>query len=126
MPDPQKELTILETILETMLETPEQITLFRLLQVKYGLKIEIDTGMTHSQGSMLKAANRILTDAKLIETPYRYKRDALLKLDEHIETKKEALRNARLAEEKNTDKATGESTNKTTGMISDADPNPER
>jgi anion-transporting ArsA/GET3 family ATPase len=40
-----------------VIDTPEGIERFRLLQLKYALKVEIDTGMRHSRGSILVLIN---------------------------------------------------------------------
>ena len=45
-----------------ILDTPDQIAMFHLLQIKYALRIEVQTGMTNSRGSILRLANRVLTD----------------------------------------------------------------
>lgn len=46
----------------TVLDKPNQIVMFHWLQVKYALKIQVDTGMRHSKGSLIKQANKMLGD----------------------------------------------------------------
>jgi len=43
-----------------IIDTPEQLSLFRLLQWKYALRIEVRTGMRHSRGSIKKLVDRHL------------------------------------------------------------------
>jgi hypothetical protein len=74
-----------------ILDTPDQIELFHLLQMKYALKIEIRTGMRHSQGSILKLVNDTLLKNDFIERPLHRKALALEALDRYIETKTKAL-----------------------------------
>lgn len=75
----------------TILDTPEQIELFRLFQLKYALKIELDTGLRHSRGSILNAVNEILILNGLIKKPFRNKQSAFEALDAYIETKTKAF-----------------------------------
>lgn len=41
-----------------VIDGSQAINRFRVLQMKYSLRIEIETGMKHSQGSILKLVNR--------------------------------------------------------------------
>lgn len=43
-----------------VIDTPEGLAFLHLLQLRGALRIEIATGMRHSGGSVLKAANRHL------------------------------------------------------------------
>lgn len=45
---------------DVLLDTPDQIILFRWLQVKYALKIQARTGLRHSRGSVVNLANDML------------------------------------------------------------------
>lgn len=83
MPDPEDKSTILDT--------PDQIELFRLLQMKYALKTEIDTGLRHSRGSILKLVNRTLIFNSFITKPKRTKKEALQALDAYIGEKTQHL-----------------------------------
>ena len=38
----------------TMIDTPEGIAAFRQLQQYYALKLEVNTGLRHSRGSVMK------------------------------------------------------------------------
>lgn len=42
----------------TVIDTPEGLAWFSFLQVLYALRIEVRTGMRHSQGSVLKLAQQ--------------------------------------------------------------------
>lgn len=75
----------------TILDTPEQIALSRLLQMKYALRLEIRSGMTHSRGSVMNLASRALMDAGKIDKPFRRKQAAYDALDEYIAEKEKAL-----------------------------------
>jgi len=44
----------------TILDQPRQIEMFRLLQVKYALRLEVRTGLGHSQGSVKNLARDIM------------------------------------------------------------------
>ena len=44
----------------TVIDTPAGIQFAGLLQLKYRLKIEIDTGLRHSGGSTLKLVNQLV------------------------------------------------------------------
>jgi hypothetical protein len=61
----------------TILDTPGQLTLFRLLQIKYALQIEVKTGMTHSRGSVKRLANAELLRAGVIIRPIATKAKCL-------------------------------------------------
>lgn len=43
---------------DIMLTTPEQLRRFQLLQHIYALKIEVETGLRHSRGSVLRSAQQ--------------------------------------------------------------------
>lgn len=75
----------------TILDTPEQIELFRLLQMKYALRIEIRTGMTHSRGSVMNLISRVLMDLGRVDKPFRRKQAAYDALDEYIGEKEQAM-----------------------------------
>lgn len=70
-----------------ILDTPEQIRMFGLLQIKYRLKLEVETGLKFRQ-STLKAANYVLG------TNYRRKAQALAAIIEYIEQEQEMQRMA--------------------------------
>lgn len=70
---------------DTILESPEQLHLFRLLQIKYSLKVEIDTGLRHSRGSILKLANDVLLAAERIQAPLCTKKAAFDAISQYIE-----------------------------------------
>lgn len=61
----------------SILDTPGQITLFRLLQIKYALQIEVKTGMIHSRGSVKRIANAELLKAGVIVKPIATKAKCL-------------------------------------------------
>lgn len=75
----------------TILDTPEQIEMFRLLQLKHMLALEIKTGLRHSKGSVLKAANDVMLRNGFITTPKRRKQAVLEKLVEYIEQRQKEL-----------------------------------
>jgi hypothetical protein len=54
-----------------VIEGPEQIAMFRLLQIKHALRLEIKTGMKLKGGSLLKLVNREYGQS------FRTKKDAL-------------------------------------------------
>lgn len=43
----------------TILDTPNQINMFRLLAIRSGLKLEIETGLRHSRNMIFNAAKQI-------------------------------------------------------------------
>lgn len=59
-----------------VIDTPEGIQVFRVLQLKYALSIEIKTGMRHSRGSILKLVNQEFG------TSFRTKQEAFDYLEE--------------------------------------------
>lgn len=67
-----------------ILDQPWQLELFHLRQLKYALRIEIDTGRRHSRGSVLQRVNDTLIKAGRIDKPIRTKRAALGQLDLYI------------------------------------------
>lgn len=75
----------------TILDTPEQIEMFRLLQLKHALMLEVNTGMLHSKGSVMKVANETMLRRRFIEYPSRTKRAVLKQLDKYIEFRQEEL-----------------------------------
>jgi hypothetical protein len=75
----------------TILDTPDQLELFHLLQMKYALKIEINTGLRHSRGSVLNLINDTLLKNDFIERPLDRKVLALEALDRYIEMKTKTL-----------------------------------
>lgn len=75
----------------TILDTPDQIEMFHLLQMKYALKIEIHTGLRHSQGSVLKLVNDTLLKNDFIVRPLPRKTLALAALESYIEMKTKTL-----------------------------------
>lgn len=70
----------------TILDTPKQIELFHLMQMKYALKIEINTGMRHSRGSIMNLVN------KTLGTSYQTKQTAYDAIDAYIGEKTKHLR----------------------------------
>jgi hypothetical protein len=54
-----------------VIDTAEGMAYFRVLQMKYALKIEVTTGMKHSKGSILNLVNRTYG------TNFRLKKQAL-------------------------------------------------
>lgn len=75
----------------TVLDTPEQLTLFHLLQIKYSLKVEINTGLRHSRGSVMNLASRVLMDAGEVNRPFRTKRKAMEAMDRYIAKKEKEM-----------------------------------
>ena len=63
-----------------VIDTPDGIAFFRLLQLRGALRIEINTGMRMSRGSVLAAVNR------QFGTSFKRKQAALDYLNELIET----------------------------------------
>ena len=76
-----------------ILDTPDQIAMFRLLQIRYALDVEIKTGMKHSRGSMLRLANSVLADAGYgnPDKPFHRKTTALEQLKMLIADRKHAM-----------------------------------
>jgi len=68
----------------TILDQPWQIELYHLQAMKYALRIEIRTGMSHSRGSVLKAVNTMLIRNGWIDKPKARKATALTALEEYI------------------------------------------
>lgn len=66
-----------ETPRSCILDTPGQLTLFRLLQIKHCLALEVKTGMTHSRGSVKRLANAELLKAGVIVKPIATKAKCL-------------------------------------------------
>lgn len=73
----------------TILDQPWQLELFHLLQMKYALRIEVQTGMRHSRGSVLKLANSVLLRNGAIDRPCRTEAACLEALEAYITTKEE-------------------------------------
>lgn len=71
----------------TIIDTPEGIEMYRLLALKAALKLDIDTGLTHSRGSTLRAVNEVLIRNEVITVPFRLKKTALEALEKYIEEK---------------------------------------
>lgn len=63
-----------------VIDTPDGIAFFRLLQLRGALRIEINTGMRNSRGSVLAAVNQ------QFGTSFKRKQAALDYLNELIET----------------------------------------
>jgi len=61
------------------LNTPDQIQMYRLLTIRSGLKMEIETGMRHSRGMIFAAAKQV--------TGQRTRKRCLEVLNEIIEQK---------------------------------------
>lgn len=77
-----------------ILDTPDQIEMFHLLAAKYALRIEVATGLRHSQGSVLKKVNELLMRNGRITRPCRTKVMALNALQDYIDEKEQAMRHA--------------------------------
>jgi len=43
----------------SVIDTPEGISWFQFLQHYFGIKIQAETGLTHSRGSLIKSAQRL-------------------------------------------------------------------
>lgn len=84
MPELPEDVHPDHTPTRTILTTPTQLALFRLLQIKYALKIEIRTGLKHSKGSVLKLANDVLAANNL--PTHRTKQAAFDALSTHIDS----------------------------------------
>jgi hypothetical protein len=72
-----------------ILDQPWQLEMFRLLQLKYAMRIEVQTGLRHSRGSILKAINEVLLRNNFIDRPHRTKRAALESLEAYIAEKEQ-------------------------------------
>lgn len=77
--------------MSTILDTPEQIEMFRLLQLKHALMLEINTGMVHSKGSVLKVANETMMRRGFIDKPCRTKKAGVDRITAYIEFRQEEL-----------------------------------
>lgn len=75
----------------TILDTPEQIEMFHLMQLKYMLRIEVNTGMRHSRVSILRVVNDTLIRKGRIQKPYRRKKDAYDAMVKYIEDRQKEL-----------------------------------
>lgn len=73
----------------TILDEPWRIELFHLLTIKHMLRLEIKTGMRHSRGSVLQAANTVLLRNEVITKPLRTKKTALRALEDYIAKKEQ-------------------------------------
>ena len=74
-----------------ILDTPEQIEMFRLLQLKHMLALEIRSGLTHSRGSIMNAVSDLLIRHGKIDRRYKRKQAAYDALCEYIEDRKKEL-----------------------------------
>lgn len=72
-----------------ILDQPWQIELYRLQAMKYALRLEIRTGMTHSRGSVRDAVNATLIRNGWIDRPVARKAAALAYLEEYIAKKEQ-------------------------------------
>lgn len=72
-----------------ILDQPWQLELFHLLQLKYALRIEIDTGLRHSRGSILARVNDTLIRAGWIDKRIGTKVKALASLELYIYEKEQ-------------------------------------
>lgn len=71
-----------------ILDQPWQIELYRLQAMKYALRLEIRTGMTHSRGSVRDAVNAtLIRNGHLTGKPHRTKAAALEDLEAYIAKK---------------------------------------
>lgn len=76
-----------------ILDQPWQLEMFHLLQIKYALRIEVNTGMRHSKGSVLNQANAVLLRNGVITKPLRTKRLALRAMEDYIAVKEQEALN---------------------------------
>lgn len=74
-----------------ILDTPEKIEMFRLLQLKHALMLEVKTGMIHSKVSVLKVANETMLRRGFIDKPCRTKKAGVKWITAYIEFRREEL-----------------------------------
>ena len=73
------------------MDQPWQVEMYRLLSMKYVLRIEVQTGLRQSRGSVLRVVNETLLRNGAIERPLRTKVGALEALEAYLAEKEAAM-----------------------------------